>query len=273
MEILETAPRDGVTQKKVRLPMAAGKTIDGYLLLPAGKGPFPAVLVVYYDAETGAGLKPKDESRAFGWHLARRGFVTLSVGWPRDFTNAQSPTMQPLSTLAYVAANCHSALAALPEVDARRIGVVGHSFGGKWAMFAACLDDRFACAAWSDPGIVFDEKRPNVNYWEPWYLGWEKDRTRKPGVPSDANPRTGPYKRLYRERPRPARIARADGPAAVARLRRRRRPARTLEGAQPRRGRQPPAGARQPRGHDEPAGPRRPRKSRTSRCTCSSSTS
>jgi dienelactone hydrolase len=197
METPETAERDGLTQKKVRLPMAVGRTIGGYLLLPAGKGPFPAVLVVYYDAETGAGLNPKNESRAFGHDLARRGFVTLSVGWPRDFTNEQSPTMQPLSCLTYIAANCRNALAALPEVDAERIGVVGHSFGGKWAMFAACLNDKFACAAWSDPGIVFDEKRPNVNYWEPWYLGWEKDRTRKPGVPSDANPRTGPYKRLY----------------------------------------------------------------------------
>jgi len=49
----------------------------------------------------------------------------------------------------------------------QRVGIVGRSFGGKWAMFASCLDDKFACAAHSDPGIVFDEKRPNVNYWEP----------------------------------------------------------------------------------------------------------
>jgi hypothetical protein len=73
---------------------------------------------------------------------------------------------------------------------------VGHSYGGKWAMFAACLYDRFACGAWSDPGIVFDEKRSNVNYWEPWYLGYEPGRERKAGIPTDANPRTGAYKRL-----------------------------------------------------------------------------
>jgi hypothetical protein len=76
------------------------------------------------------------------------------------------------------------------------VGIVGHSFGGKWAMFASCLYNKFACAAYSDPGIVFDEKRPNVNYWEPWYLGWEPGRTRKPGVPTEDNPRTGPYKML-----------------------------------------------------------------------------
>src|SRR5262249_2231216 len=54
------------------------------------------------------------------------------------------------------------------------------------------------CGAWSDPGIVFDEKRSNVNYWEPWYLGFDPTlkEQRKPGIPSDANPRTGPYKQM-----------------------------------------------------------------------------
>ncbi len=98
-----------------------------------------------------------------------------------------------------MAANCYNALANLPQVDPKRIGIVGHSYGGKWAMFASCLYDKFACAVWSDPGIVFDEKRSNVNYWEPWYLGYEPDRERKPGIPDDKNPRTGPYKKLVAE--------------------------------------------------------------------------
>ena len=101
---------------------------------------------------------------------------------------------QPLAFLAYVAANCHTALAQLKEVDAARIGIVGHSYGGKWAMFAACLYPKFACGVWSDPGIVFDESRPNVNYWEPWYLGSEAERQRRPGVITGDNPRTGAYK-------------------------------------------------------------------------------
>ena len=91
-----------------------------------------------------------------------------------------------------MAANCWQALANLPEVDSARIGVVGHSYGGKWAMFASCLFDKFACAAWSDPGIVFDEARPNVNYWEPWYLGFDPVEKRPArGVPTASNPRTG----------------------------------------------------------------------------------
>ena len=63
-------------------------------------------------------------------------------------------------------------------------------------MFASCLDERFACAVWSDPGIVFDEGRANINYWEPWYLGYEADRQRERGIPSESNPRTGAYKKM-----------------------------------------------------------------------------
>jgi len=63
-------------------------------------------------------------------------------------------------------------------------------------MFAAALWDRFACVAVSDPGIVFDETRSNINYWEPWYLGLDVSRTRKPGIPSTENPRTGAYARM-----------------------------------------------------------------------------
>jgi pimeloyl-ACP methyl ester carboxylesterase len=99
-----------------------------------------------------------------------------------------------------MAANCHTALAQHPSVDGQRIGIVGHSYGGKWAMFAACLHDKFACAAWSDGGIVFDERRPNVNYWEPWYLGFEPGREQRArGIPTDANPRTGAYKTLIEQ--------------------------------------------------------------------------
>jgi pimeloyl-ACP methyl ester carboxylesterase len=196
VEVLQTTRREDFIQKKVRLPIAPGLPWEGYLLVPDGEGPFPAALVVYYDAETGAGLKPGKETRAFGYGLTKRGFVSLSIGWPRQYTDGGGAEVQPLSRLAYVAANGYEALATLPEVDPKRVGVVGHSFGGKWAMFAAALCEKFACVAASDPGIVFDEKRANVNYWEPWYIGFEAGRRRKAGIPTDSNPRTGAYKQL-----------------------------------------------------------------------------
>jgi dienelactone hydrolase len=199
LEVLSENLRENFTQRRVRVGIAPHQTSEGWLLVPEGNGPLPAVLVVYYEPETSVGLG-KERLRDFGYQLARRGFITLSIGTPGG--NAWNPDIggarcQPLSFHAYVAANCWQALANLPEVDSLRIGVVGHSYGGKWAMFAGALWDKFAAVAVSDPGVVFDETRPNVNYWEPWYLGLDPKQQRpKAGLPSAENPRTGAYKRV-----------------------------------------------------------------------------
>jgi dienelactone hydrolase len=199
LEILSTTNREAFTQQRVRLETAPGQFGEGWLLVPPGEGPFPAVLVVFYEPETSIGLKTNSTHRDFALQLTRRGFVTLSIGTPGG--NAWKPDVgkavcQPLSFHAYVAANAWNALASLPTVDSKRIGVVGHSYGGKWAMFAGALWDKFAAVAVSDPGIVFDESRSNVNYWEPWYLGLDFAATRKPGIPSPQNPRTGAYREM-----------------------------------------------------------------------------
>jgi hypothetical protein len=181
-------------RREVRVEVAADRTTPGYLLVPDGPGPRPAMLVVFYEPETAVGLGEKPR-RDFARRLAERGFACLSIGFdPRILEPSDwDPPMQPLAYLAHVASNALTAMQALPEINPRRVGVMGHSYGGKWAMFAACLDDRFACGVWSDPGIVFDEPRLNVNYWEPWYLGWEPGRTRKKGLVTPESPRTGPY--------------------------------------------------------------------------------
>jgi len=196
LEILSSTNREGFTLHRVKVQYSAQQFHEGYLLVPSGKGRFPAVLVPYYEPETSVGISGKP-LRDFALQLAKRGFVTLAIGSPGGSAlkpNTAGAKCQPLSYHAYVAANCANALADLPEVDAKRIGVVGHSYGGKWAMFAACLSEKFACAVWSDPGVAFDEQRPNVNYWEPWYLGKEAGVERKRGVITADSPRTGAYK-------------------------------------------------------------------------------
>ncbi|AMY12126.1 Neuraminidase (sialidase) [Luteitalea pratensis] len=203
MEVLSETRRETYLQRRVRLQVAPGQRIEGWLLAPADATlRKAAVLVPFYEPETSVGLGERP-NRDFARLLTRAGFVTLSIGTPAG--DARSPdlgsvTSQPLSYYAYVAANASTALAALPYVDPLRIGVVGHSYGGKWALFAGAFWDRFAAVATSDPGIVFDETRPNVNYWEPWYLGFDpKVRRQVGGLPTADNPRTGAYK-VMRER-------------------------------------------------------------------------
>jgi len=203
--------RETFIQHRVKVETAADFLQPGILLVPEGPGPFPAVLVVYYDPATSAGL-PSEYYRPlnplsiattdFARALARRGFVTLSIGPPGG--NATEPelngaTCQPLSYLAYLAANCHTALAQLPEVVPDRIGIMGHSYGSKWAMLASCLHEKFACAVWSDGGMVFDEQRGSINYWDSFYLGYDGAHRPRRGLVSADNPRRGAYRRLMEE--------------------------------------------------------------------------
>lgn len=208
LEYIDSAQRDGYTQYRVAFYWTPKEQTTGYLLIPhSGVGKMPAVITVYYEPETaiGEGGKP---FRDFAHQLAKRGFVTLSIG-TTEATNAKtyslyypgidSATVQPLSMLAYAAANAWQVLAKVPVVDSTRIGIMGHSFGGKWAMFASCLYEKFACAVWSDPGIVFEQSRPGINYWEPWYLGYHSQPWRTRGLIAEENPAFGLYPRLVAE--------------------------------------------------------------------------
>jgi len=202
--IIDTTRREDFTQHQIRFLWTPTEETTGYLLIPdrPAKEKLPAIITVYYEPETAIGLGK--ENRDFAYQLTKRGFVTLSIGttaataaktyslyWP----SIAEAKVQPLSMLAYAAANAFEVLASRPEVDRDRIGIVGHSFGGKWSMFASCLYEKFACAAWSDPGIVF-APRPSVNYWEPWYLGYHPKPWRKRSVPTEENPATGLYPQL-----------------------------------------------------------------------------
>lgn len=202
----------GVVRRRVQLEVAPGVRQPGFLLTPQRAARRPAVFVPFYAPEpmvdyqgpvTGQAARYANYKRGryldFAWQLARRGFVTLAIGTPGD--DAYRPQLsgarcQPLSYHAYIAANAHTALAQHPGVDPARIGVMGFSYGGKWALFASCFHEPYACAVWNDPGIVFDESQPPTNYWEPWYLGLDPEITRRRGPVAQDNPRTGAYRRL-----------------------------------------------------------------------------
>lgn len=206
-EYLETVRRENFTQHHVRFYWTPTEKTDGYLLVPDGDGQKPAVITVFYEPETAAGIGGKPY-RDFAYQLVKRGFIALSIG-TRDasaknnfslyYPDIENTQVQPLSMLAYAAANAWNVLAQVDGVDSTRIGIVGHSFGGKWAMFASCLYDKFACAVWSDPGIVFEESREAVNYWEPWYLGYHPKPWRKRGLITADNPAKGLYLKLRKK--------------------------------------------------------------------------
>lgn len=206
LELIDSVQKEGYKQYTVRFKWLPNEETSGYLLVPDSPGKKPAVISVYYEPETAIGVgKPH---RDYALQLVKRGFVTLSIGttaatknqtFSLYYPSIHNAEVQPLSMLGYAAANAWYALANEGEVDSTRIGIVGHSFGGKWALFASSLFDKFAAAAWSDPGIVFDEARGSVNYWEPWYLGYHPKPWRKRGMITPENPVVGLYPQLVAE--------------------------------------------------------------------------
>lgn len=111
-----------------------GLALRGELATPAGPGPHPAVLVMH-DAH---GLGAVVRERAV--RLADAGYVALATdmyGGGRLFTTAEdagAPFLELQENPALLRGRALAglaAMAALPQVDAARIGAIGFCFGGQ----------------------------------------------------------------------------------------------------------------------------------------------
>lgn len=120
-------------------PRAKGVRLAGTLSYPRGKGPFPAVLLI-----TGSGLEDRDETvfghrpfKVLADHLTRAGLAVLrvddrGVGRSRGSNAGATSDVYSYDALAGV-----EFLRKRPEVDRKRIGLVGHSEGGLIAPLVA----------------------------------------------------------------------------------------------------------------------------------------
>jgi pimeloyl-ACP methyl ester carboxylesterase len=133
--------------REVTFQSEAGNVrLAGTLLLPEGKGPFPAVALV-----TGSGPQDRDETLmghkpflVIADALARRGIASLR--WDDRGTGASGGDHMG-STVDDFAADARAAVAFLrscPEVNGSAIGIVGHSEGGLTAPKVAVADKTVA---------------------------------------------------------------------------------------------------------------------------------
>lgn len=126
-----------------------GVTIPGYVRLPAGEPPaagWPCVLMV-------GGLEStKEESYRFEQLCLRRGLATLTFDGPgQGEVFFQLKLVKPFER--YASAVLDWALANAP-VDPARLGVIGRSLGGYYALRTAACEPRLsACVCW---GGFFD---------------------------------------------------------------------------------------------------------------------
>jgi dienelactone hydrolase len=124
------APCEAAADRIVAFKTAAGEPIRGYLAKPEGAGPFPAVVLMH------SCLGLPSNWRAIESALTGAGYVALFVD---EFSTRG---LKETCTLDFprVGADAFGALAFLaaqPEIDSRRVAIVGFSQGGDGALIIA----------------------------------------------------------------------------------------------------------------------------------------
>jgi hypothetical protein len=187
--VLEEERLAGIIRRRVLYEGEPGDPIEAYLLLPrSATGKLPGVVVhhstVDYSIRQPAGLEGPPEKH-FGLKLAQRGYAALcprNFLWPEngridaqrrasDFLSRR-PGAKGMAKMLFHSQLAVDLLAALPEVDAGRIGAVGHSLGAKEVLYLAAFDARVKAAVSSEGGVGVRFS----NWHDDWYLGAEAAR-------------------------------------------------------------------------------------------------
>ena len=186
VKVISEEQRDGYKARKIEIQLSKYYTVPAYVLIPDGKGPFPAVNALHdHGAHLFIGkekmIRPlaceSDEVKSdaeewsvgyegqfFGDYLAQHGYVVFSADAPmwgergqkegakRDRYDmiAGNMMMYGIDLSAYMTYDDIAGteyLAQMPEVDASRIGCTGWSMGAYRAWMLSALSDRIKAGA------------------------------------------------------------------------------------------------------------------------------
>ena len=169
---------DGYVRHLVSYDVPAGRA-SAFVCIPDALAS-PAPLVVCHHQHAGqfdlgksevCGLRG-DPDQAYAAELVRRGFVTIApdaIGFEdRNWADGQNVTWFELSNRLVVGrtllATCLQEISlaldyatALPEVDPDRIGFIGHSYGGRAALWAPAWDRRIRASVSSCGCVPYRE--------------------------------------------------------------------------------------------------------------------
>jgi len=192
---LESVETPGFTRTRLTYLGEPDDPVPAWLLIPKGlRRPAPGMLCLHQTTRIG-----KDEPVGLGGlpnlhyarELADRGYVCIVPDYPYLGENRFDPYQRGyLSCTMKGIVNHRRAvdlLASLPEVDRRRIGVIGHSLGGHNALFVAAFDERLRAVVTSCGFTSFPKyKNGNLTGWDGYrYMPlvatrYQKDPARMP---------------------------------------------------------------------------------------------
>ena len=185
-KVLFEEQRDGYKARKIEIRLSRYYTVPAYVLIPDGKGPFPAVNCLHdhgahlfigkekiirpLACEDSLVIKDAEEwlqgygGQYFGDYLAKNGYVVFSADAPMwgERGQKEGPKRERYDMIAgnmmmygidlsawmtYDDISGTEYLASMPEVDAKRIGCTGWSMGAYRAWMLSALSERIKVGA------------------------------------------------------------------------------------------------------------------------------
>jgi dienelactone hydrolase len=183
-EVLDEEYVGGIVRQHVRYEVEPSVETEAFLLKPAHHTePVPGIIVLHSTVPhclyQPAGLAGPPEKH-FGLRFAQQGYVTLcprNFLWPNNRhidTNRtvaefqrRHPGCTGMAKMLWDAQRGVDVLAHHSEVDAARLGAVGHSLGAKEVLYLSAFDERIRVSVSSEGGVG-----TRFSNWDaPWYLG------------------------------------------------------------------------------------------------------
>ncbi|HEX7362021.1 MAG TPA: SUMF1/EgtB/PvdO family nonheme iron enzyme, partial [Bryobacteraceae bacterium] len=184
--LVETVYGQNYTAKLMYLQVEPNWWEKIFVMMPAAeiKRPLPVVIVPFYDVDTSAARDLSGRKfmgatvDAYAYDAAQKGYIGVAIRWfgesyGEGYTEAvanlklRHPNCTGLGKWVWDSQRLIDYLFTLPEVDRERIGIIGHSLGGKMALYAAAFDRRITAVVANELGIGL----PFSNYEDYWYFG------------------------------------------------------------------------------------------------------
>jgi hypothetical protein len=171
VEVVSREELDDHVRLLLRYQDDAKTTNDAFLLIPkdipAGRK-LPGVVVLHptntAHYNVSAGLAGKEGSY-HALHLVRRGYVCIAPrnylwavegrSWKQSAADVKKrgPYTTGMAKMLFDAIRAVDVLADRPEVDPKRLGAIGHSLGGKEALYLPAFDERIVASISCEGGV------------------------------------------------------------------------------------------------------------------------